>query len=76
MQEILRTRKYVNVCFMVDINYRNTDWNNVVGDQESEKLLKVFNILRQLNKEPTTSKYKLDLVLTDNDNVTKQIFRL
>lgn len=64
-----------NVCFMGDFNYRNIDWEGMVGDLESEDFLKVIqdNFLKHTVTEPTRGNNILDLVLTNNENMVSEL---
>ena len=63
-QEMSRAAKYNNLCIMGDFNFRNIDWDNIVGDYESEDFLDAVqdNFLNQLITEPTRGDNILDLV--------------
>ena len=72
-QEIERACRSKHVCIMGDFNYRNIDWEALVGDQEAEEFLNVVqdNFLRQIINEPTRGNNILDLVLTNREEVIK-----
>ncbi len=75
LQEINRACRKKNVCLLGDYNFRRIDWESVVGDLESEDILKVLqdNFLKQVVTEPTRGDNILDLVLTSNENMISEV---
>ena len=73
LQEIGEASRNRNVCILGDYNFRRIDWEGIVGDQESEDFLGVLqdNFLKQVVREPTRGENILDLVLTNNDNISE-----
>ena len=74
-QEIDRASRYRQTCVIGDFNFRNIDWNLMVGNRESEEFLKVLqdNFLKQLVTEPTRGNNILDLILTNREEIINQV---
>lgn len=51
------------------------DWDNVVGDQESDEFLNVVqdNSLQEAIREPTIGHSVLHVVMTNNDNMVTDV---
>lgn len=58
-----------------DFNYRDIDWEGIIGNLDSEEFLKVVqdNILKQLMTEPMRGTNILDLVLTNAENIISEV---
>lgn len=65
IQEVGRAIRSKNVCIMASFNYRNINWEGVMGDLESEDFLKVIqdNFLKKAVTESTRGNNILDLIL-------------
>ena len=74
-QELNRASKYRQICVLGDFNYRNVDWDLMIGNRESEEFLKVMqdNFLKQLVIEPTRGNNILDLIITNSDDIIEQV---
>ena len=75
LREISRASRYKNVFIMGDFNYRNINWDNLVGDQEAQSFVSVLqdSFLKQLISEPTREENILDLLLTNRDDIVSDI---
>ncbi|XP_076034815.1 uncharacterized protein LOC143021293 [Oratosquilla oratoria] len=60
---------------MGDFNYRNIDWETLIGDHEAKKFLDVVqdNFLKQMITDPTRGQNTLDLILTNNEHQISSI---
>ena len=58
-----------------NFNYRNIDWVNYVGDNESEEFISLVNenFLKQLVNVPTRENSVLDLILTNRDDLVNNL---
>ena len=74
-QELNRASKYRQICVLGDFNYRNVDWDLMIGNRESEEFLKVMqdNFLKQLVIEPTRGNNILDLIITNSDDIIEEV---
>ena len=74
-QEINRAGRYSQVCVTGDFNYRDINWDLMVGNREAEEFLQVIqdNFLKQLVLEPTRVNNILDLILTNREEAISQV---
>ena len=75
LDEIRRACTHRRVCVMGDFNFRSVDWELMVGSSEAEDFLTVIqdNFLKQVIEEPTRGNSILDLVLTNRDNMVREV---
>ena len=74
-QELNRASRYRQIYVLGDFNYRNVDWELMIGNRESEEFLKIMqdNFLKQVVMEPTRGNNILDLIITNSDDTVEQV---
>ena len=74
-EEIKKASDRNNVCILGDFNFSGIDWKNQLSDNESEDFLEVVqdSFLYQFINSPTRGNNILDLVLSNNENLVKDV---